>query len=266
MPCTIKSTTIKSTIIYLPSSNHHILSIEQIGCASSNQNHCLMLLPYFQYANIDLPASHSGSNLDFSTTLLLAHDNVATNPLSPSFPSFFNDLLANLDLSQHPVTTLLASYCLVTAADMVPFVPCQPLAIALGAKLGFALAFPITAIGQTTAGILAFSAARKASDTDLARKALELNPEAVQKLEELRTLTSAEEQGDGKVLLALIGLRLAPFFPFSAGNYLLGGTTAVPLRLYVLATLMGCIASNFLSVTIGAGGAMIFSMSDNLFL
>ena len=143
---------------------------------------------------------------------------------------------------------------------MIPFVPCQPLAIALGSKLGFVLALPIAVIGQTTAGILAFTAARKAADTDFAKEqALKLNPDGLQKLEKIRKLTAVEEQGDGKIFMALIGLRLAPFFPFSAGNYLLGGTTGVPLRLFVAATLMGCLASNFLSVTIGAGGAMLFS-------
>ena len=83
-----------------------------------------------------------------------------------------------------------------------------------------------------------------------------LSPEAIQKLQDFRILTSVEEQGDMKILLALIGLRLAPFFPFSAGNYLLGGTTSVPLRLFVLATLFGCVLSNFVSVSLGTGGAM----------
>ena len=220
-----------------------------------------------------LPASHTTSALlesritsyvlkdTFSfipPTILVANDNVVSS--MPATLPLLSNLLKNLEFSQHPITTILASYFLVTATDMIPFVPCQPLAIALGAKLGFMLAFPITAIGQTTAGILAFTAARKAADTNFAKDAMEeLNPQALTKLEEFRQLTTVEEQGDGKILLALIGLRLAPFFPFSAGNYLLGGTTAVPLRLFVVATLMGCIASNLLSVTIGAGGAMLFN-------
>ena len=65
-------------------------------------------------------------------------------------------------------------------------------------------------------------------------------------------------------LLALIGLRLAPFFPFSAGNYLLGGTTSVPLRSFLAATLLGCLLSNFVSVSLGAaaGGAAAAVLSD----
>ena len=87
-----------------------------------------------------------------------------------------------------------------------------------------------------------------------------LSPEALQKLQEFRSLTSTEEQGNIKILLALIGLRLAPFFPFSAGNYLLGGTTSVPLSLFGVATLFGCLLSNFLSVSLGsAGGALLLS-------
>lgn len=176
----------------------------------------------------------------------------------------FDSLLGGLDYSKHPWITMLGSYCIVTASDMVPFVPCQPLAIALGAKLGFSVAFPITLIGQTTAGVLAFSGARKAANSAIAQNVAtsNLSEEALDKLDELRHMTDAEEQGDRKILLALIGLRLAPFFPFSAGNYLLGSTTSVPLRLFIIATLLGCIASNLLSVSIGAGGAMIFS-SEN---
>ena len=178
-------------------------------------------------------------------------------------PSIFDNLLSTFDASQHPASTILASYCLVTAADMVPFVPCQPLAVALGAKLGFGLAFPITAIGQTTAGVLAFAAARKASNSPMAEQAMisaNLSLEAMQKLQDFQQITATEEQGDVKILLALIGLRLAPFFPFSAGNYLLGGTTSVPLRLFVAATLFGCLLSNFILVSLGAaGGAVFFS-------
>ena len=218
-----------------------------------------------------LLASHSTNLLEHSiandlsqgTFLLNLPTNLASNESifhPPAALPLLSDLMASLDVSQHPAATLLASYFLVTASDMVPFVPCQPIAIALGAKLGFTLAFPITAIGQTTAGILAFTTARRAADTKFAKEAaLQLNPETLTKLEELRKLTTVEEQGDRKILLALIGLRLAPFFPFSAGNYLLGGTTDVPLRLFVVATLMGCVISNFLSVTIGAGGAILFS-------
>ena len=87
-----------------------------------------------------------------------------------------------------------------------------------------------------------------------------LSPDAIQRLQDLRLMTATEEQGDGKILFSLIALRLAPFFPFSAGNYLLGGTTSVPLRLFVIATLFGCLLSNFVSVSVGAaGGAILFS-------
>lgn len=163
---------------------------------------------------------------------------------------------------------VLFSYLLVSFSDCIPFLPCQPLAVALGAKLGFAAAFPITVLGQTTAGVLAFTAARRAADSELVREAAEgLSPEATEKFEEFRRIggvESAVDEGDGeesrgdqerKVLLALIGLRLAPFFPFSAGNYLLGGATSVPFRLFVLATLLGSTLSNFVSTSIGAGGA-----------
>ena len=123
-----------------------------------------------------------GIGLSFTSSSVAIPDSAVVQT-----PVFLDNLLSNFDLSSHPVTTILASYCLVTAADMVPFVPCQPLAIALGAKLGFNLAFPITAIGQTTAGVLAFSAARRAADSDIAQQTAvtKLSPEALEKSDPL---------------------------------------------------------------------------------
>lgn len=206
--------------------------------------------------SIDLGISTSSLPIPSSTDELLPSSAVGDLPImqaSSSVSGFYDDLLSGFDGS---LPSILASYCLVTAADMVPFVPCQPLAAALGAKLGFALAFPIAAVGQTTAGVLAFTAARRASNSPAAQEALISaklsSPEAAERLLELRRMTATEEQGETKILLALIGLRLAPFFPFSAGNYLLGGTTSVPLRLFLVATLLGCLLSNFVSVSVGA--------------
>lgn len=142
----------------------------------------------------------------------------------------------------------------------MPFVPCQPLAITLGAKLG-PWAFPICVIGQTLAGVLAFRSARVVADADRVQDVLDnLGDGAYDKFQEFRRFTagdggrSEDEEIEGKVLLALIGLRLAPFFPFSAGNYLLGGATGVGVRPFFLATLIGCVLSNFVSVSVGMGG------------
>lgn len=200
-----------------------------------------------------------------------------SDPISISSPGivdlpFVGGVLTDDGLFTGPQGIVLA-YLLVSISDCIPFLPCQPLAIALGAKLGFGAAFPVTVLGQTTAGIAAFAVARGAADSDLVRTAAEgLSPEAAEKFEEFRRIggvappgeadVASEEGSDPrsrdrelKVLLALIGLRLAPFFPFSAGNYLLGGATSVPLSLFVVATLLGSTLSNFISTSIGAGGA-----------
>ena len=244
-----------------------------------------MLIPLQDY--LPVVVYHNHHNLDiggvlfsdilYPTNSIFIATNDATDQLTTTYDTpvpLLNNILSNFDIKQHPITTILTSYCLVTACDMIPFVPCQPLAIALGAKLGFSIAFPITALGQCTAGILAFTSARQlsnnmtnnTSDKVSGKKKTtiystdKLSPEALQKLQEFRSLTSTEEQGNIKILLALIGLRLAPFFPFSAGNYLLGGTTSVPLSLFSVATLFGCLLSNFLSVSLGsAGGALLLS-------
>jgi uncharacterized membrane protein YdjX (TVP38/TMEM64 family) len=173
-------------------------------------------------------------------------------------PDFLADFVSNFDVENNLIPTVLSSYALVTFSDMVPFVPCQPLAVALGAKLGFTWAFPITLAGQTTAGVFAFNLGRRAADTELVQGYLEsLDEEALEKFREFQSKTSSETQDDRTLLLALIGLRITPFFPFSAGNYLLGGTTSVPLNLFCVATLVGCLLSNFLSTSVGAGGAML---------
>jgi uncharacterized membrane protein YdjX (TVP38/TMEM64 family) len=70
--------------------------------------------------------------------------------------------------------------------------------------------------------------------------------------------TQKKPPDETKALLALIGLRLAPTFPFSAGNYLLGGGTSVTFRPFVIATIFGCLLSNLLSVSVGMGGSELF--------
>ena len=154
-----------------------------------------------------------------TNSFFIATNDAITNQLTTTYyntPPLLNNILSNFDIKQHPITTILTSYCLVTACDMIPFVPCQPLAIALGAQLGFSIAYPITALGQCTAGILAFTSARRLSNNMIVNNTSDmytdkLSPEALQKLQEFRLLTSTEEQGNIKILLALIGLRLAPF-------------------------------------------------------
>lgn len=121
-------------------------------------------------------------------------------------------------------------------------------------------AFPICVTGQALAGILAFSFARRAADSQhLAEVLNSLGDEARTEFQNFRKLGSTESEE--KVLLALIGLRLAPFFPFSAGNYLLGGGTSVGLKPFVVATLVGCLLSNFLSVSVGIGGSELLQQS-----
>ena len=157
------------------------------------------------------------------------------------------------------IPSTLSTIALVTCSDMIPFVPCQPLAITLGASLGI-WAFPICVLGQTLAGIISFSSARAASNTKQVEHVLSsLSPKAQTTFQEFQTLGTLENKET--ILLALIALRLAPFFPFSAGNYLLGGATRVPLEPFILATILGCILSNFISVSIGMGGNEILQQT-----
>ena len=199
----------------------------------------------------------------------------AANPSFPEFPSAVSTALetvssiplqstifnpAFLATKEVPdLLTIASTFVLVTASDMIPFVPCQPLAITLGATLGL-WAFPICVLGQSLAGVLAFQSARAIADAEGVQKVLDgLGEEAREKFDQFKKMGTKEKEET--VFLALIGLRLAPFFPFSAGNYLLGGATGVGLRPFFLATLLGCLLSNFLSVSIGVGGMELLQNS-----
>ncbi|VEU36384.1 unnamed protein product [Pseudo-nitzschia multistriata] len=187
----------------------------------------------------------------------------------------------NADLDMN-LSTAISTIALVTASDMIPFVPCQPLAVSLGAAYG-PTAFPVCVIGQTLAGVLAFSSSRKLSDPERIRGLLDsLGDEGNQNFKEFRALlpdnkNNKRDASDAEsleiddrstpyssgydertIFLALVGLRLAPFFPFSAGNYLLGGATNVGLRPFILATFLGCFVSNLASVGVGMGGAELW--------
>jgi uncharacterized membrane protein YdjX (TVP38/TMEM64 family) len=156
--------------------------------------------------------------------------------------------------------SFVSTILLVTGSDMIPFLPCQPLAITLGATYGV-YAYPMCVIGQTIAGVLAFRAARLASDSEKVLGLLDnLNGEAQTKFQEFKKLGTTEQEL--QVFLALVGLRLAPFFPFSIGNYLLGAGTGVGLRPFLLATIIGCLLSNLLSVSVGIGGSELLQQQS----
>jgi uncharacterized membrane protein YdjX (TVP38/TMEM64 family) len=149
----------------------------------------------------------------------MAEEAVMTAP-ADNFIPFVSSLLEHTP-PMPTLSVLVSSVLVVTASDMIPFVPCQPLAISMGSVLGV-WAFPVCVLGQTCAGTLAFWASRQAADSQRVQSTLEnLNPAAKKQFDDsIRQFGTTESES--KVLLALIGLRLAPFFPFSAGNYLLG--------------------------------------------
>ena len=104
--------------------------------------------------------------------------------------------------------------------------------------------------------MLAFRSARLVRHAGGVERAVKgLNEEALELFRSVQTLGATDGGGgDGRVLMVLIGLRLALFFSFSTGNYLLGGARGVGLRPFLIATVIGCTLSNFVSVTMGMGG------------
>jgi uncharacterized membrane protein YdjX (TVP38/TMEM64 family) len=269
-------------------------------------------------AFIDIDTSTGGSTMTMTTPL-----HSSSLPLAPSF--VIGNLFAT-DTTQIPddiwislstlctevynnaitatipipdITTIFSTILFVTISDMIPFVPCQPLAISLATVYG-TYAYPICVIGQTFAGIIAFQSSRIFSNTEKVQNVIEnLNDDGNELFQNFQNkiLKQQKQQNDDKservkgdaggvlgtmlnrssssvsttddddindndtdndvdewtVFIALVGLRFAPFFPFSAGNYLLGGATNVNIRSFILATILGCLASNAISVLIGMG-------------
>jgi uncharacterized membrane protein YdjX (TVP38/TMEM64 family) len=169
------------------------------------------------------------------------------------------DVAATLIAHSPPCPTAmvaLSTAALVTANDVVPCFPCQPLVMAVASQLGI-WAFPICVTGQTLGGVLAFGGARMAANSGVVKgKAMELlkgNDKALEKFKEFQAIGSNSKES--MQLAALMGLRLTPFFPFTSGNYVLGSATSVGYRPFALATLFGCCVSQIISVGVGMGGA-----------
>ena len=84
-----------------------------------------------------------------------------------------------------------------------------------------------------------------------------------------RPLTASALERDGGRASAwtpfnyLLALRLMPLFPFFLVNIAAGAFLGVPLRTYVLATLIGIIPGSFVFTSVGAGlGSLFDKMQD----
>ena len=123
-------------------------------------------------------------------------------------------------------------------------------------------------MGQTLAGVLAFHSSRTVAKVAQVQQMLaSLGDAGRLRFQKFQLQSRLGEGGDDAtggggaaepertVLCALVGLRLAPFFPFLAGYYLLGGATEVGFWPFVVATLLGCTVSNAISILLGMGGA-----------
>ncbi|OEU21490.1 hypothetical protein FRACYDRAFT_235116 [Fragilariopsis cylindrus CCMP1102] len=244
----------------------------------------ILLLPFFSFLNYP-NTKDSDVWISLSTLGTEVYNNVITTTTTIPIPD---------------ITTIFSTILFVTVSDMIPFVPCQPLAISLATVYGI-YAYPICVLGQTCAGIIAFQSSRLFSNTEKVQNVIEnLNEDSNELFQNFQnkilkkqkpkpknknddkserskgvigevigTMTKRRSNGNDTtyddnddndtdvdewtVFLALVGLRFAPFFPFSAGNYLLGGATTVTIRSFIVATILGCLASNAISVLIGMG-------------
>lgn len=135
------------------------------------------------------------------------------------------------------------AYALLTIAVF----PGAPLTIASGALFGVAGGGAVSVVGASAGAMGAFLLARRA--TGDARVGTGEGDGRLAKL--ARHL-------EGRGLLALLGLRLAPVVPFSALNYA-AAASGISTRDYAIATVLGIIPGALLYAAIGAGLSNPFS-------
>jgi uncharacterized membrane protein YdjX (TVP38/TMEM64 family) len=122
---------------------------------------------------------------------------------------------------------------------------CLPVAMALtlvsGVVFGPFLGGGATVLGATGGATLTYLAARSALGPVFARLVAG-TPRADRMIERMRT----------DPFTVILSARLMPMFPFAALN-VAAGLARIPLRPYVLATLLAAIPTSFLYASIGAG-------------
>lgn len=120
-------------------------------------------------------------------------------------------------------------------------VPCTPLTIAGGVAFGW-WSLPIVLAAATVGSVLAFAAGRTLLQ-DRVRAAIERRPA-------MRATVEAVGEG-GWQLLTL--MRLSPFVPFNAQNYVLGITDVRP-GAFLVSTLLGMLPGTIVCVYLGVIG------------
>ena len=132
-------------------------------------------------------------------------------------------------------------YAAIFAGLTLTPAPASVVSIAAGVLFGFATGLIIVMAGALASAVVAFGLARM------------LGRAAVERVTS-RRLRQVDALLRSRGLLAVIGMRLVPFVPFSTLNYLCG-LSAVRFRSYLLGTPVGILPAATVYVTLGAYGA-----------
>jgi uncharacterized membrane protein YdjX (TVP38/TMEM64 family) len=132
-------------------------------------------------------------------------------------------------------------YAAIFAGLTLTPAPASVASIAAGVLFGFATGLIIVMAGALASAVVAFGLARM------------LGRAAVERVNS-RRLRQVDALLRSRGLLAVIGVRLVPFVPFSTLNYLCG-LSAVRFRSYLLGTPVGILPAATVYVTLGAYGA-----------
>mmetsp|Transcript_35386 Transcript_35386/g.67691 ORF Transcript_35386/g.67691 Transcript_35386/m.67691 type:complete len:274 (-) Transcript_35386:128-949(-) len=156
----------------------------------------------------------------------------------------------------------------ICAMEMIPFVPCGPIAMTAGLLYGTTKGLLTHILGQEAAALGAFLVGRL-----LVRRALgwtkllkgEPAPRSVQRQRNYNctsvwrlqaklvlVLDGMDKSSFRRQFLTFLLLRQSPLVPFSICNYTVGALTRLPLLPYALGTLIGCIPGNLVWVSVGA--------------
>lgn len=131
------------------------------------------------------------------------------------------------------------AFVAVYAVATVAMLPASVLSLASGALFGIALGSAVTVAGATLGAGAAFLAGRRLSRPSV---------EAIAGPNLRRLDRHLADRG----LLSVLVLRLVPLIPFNAFNYA-ASATAVPLRAYLLGTLVGIVPGSIAVTAAGAG-------------
>ncbi len=160
----------------------------------------------------------------------------------------------------------LAFIATVAIAESIPLMPTQPLSLASGLLFGTQKGAACMLIGTTLASLIAFTIARGVGRPLAERilrhemKGVEVDSEGTRVASgtkgfsvqaKLMEATEAIENGTfNQQFFAVFVLRMTPFIPFSASNYMLG-LSPLPLTPYVSGTVAGMFFWSFIYASFG---------------